>query len=231
MGEPEDSAAHPGTPDGFQRLWTPHRMVYIKGENKPASPEEHDCPFCAVQSREDRAGLIVHRGDLAYAVLNLYPYSPGHLLICPYRHVADFTELTDDEMAARRRTDPGGDAGNPGRQRAARLQPRHQPGRGRRRRNRRPPAPARGAALDRRRELPSRGRPDQGAAAAARPDLGGRTQQLGRLRRRRRPPDAGTLPRLVRHPARPDRPAADPARGLARSGHRSSAPSAWCSAR
>ena len=89
MGEPEDSAAHPGTPDGFQRLWTPHRMVYIQGENKPATPDEQECPFCAVQSREDRAGL-----------LNLYPYSPGHLLICPYRHIADLTELADDELAA-----------------------------------------------------------------------------------------------------------------------------------
>src|SRR5829696_8168850 len=97
MGEPEDSAAHPGTPDGFQRLWTPHRMVYIQGENKPATPDEQECPFCAVQSREDRAGLIVHRSDLAFAVLNLYPYSPGHLLICPYRHIADYTELTDPE--------------------------------------------------------------------------------------------------------------------------------------
>ena len=93
MGELEDAAAHPGTPDGFERLWTPHRMVYIKGENKPASPDQQDCPFCAVQSREDREGLIVHRSDLAFAVLNLYPYSPGHLLICPYRHVADLTEL------------------------------------------------------------------------------------------------------------------------------------------
>ena len=73
MGEPEDSAVHPGTPDGFQRLWTPHRMVYIKGENKPAGPEEHECPFCAVQSREDREGLIVHRSDRAFAVLNLIP--------------------------------------------------------------------------------------------------------------------------------------------------------------
>ena len=49
VAEPEDSAAHPGTPDGFERLWTPHRMVYIKGENKPASPEKQECPFCAVQ--------------------------------------------------------------------------------------------------------------------------------------------------------------------------------------
>ncbi len=90
----------PGTPDGFERLWTPHRMVYIKGENKPASRTAADCPFCTVQEVPDEPGLIVHRGHLAYVVLNLYPYSPGHLLICPYRHVADYTELTGAETAA-----------------------------------------------------------------------------------------------------------------------------------
>ena len=42
----------------------------------------------------------MHRSDLAFAVLNLYPYSPGHLLICPYRHVADLTELDHDELCA-----------------------------------------------------------------------------------------------------------------------------------
>jgi ATP adenylyltransferase len=89
----------PGVPDAFERLWTPHRMVYISGENKPPSPDAHDCPFCTIPDSEDADGLIVHRGDLAYAVLNLYPYSPGHLLICPYRHVADYTELTLDEVA------------------------------------------------------------------------------------------------------------------------------------
>ena len=67
MGELEDAAVHPGTPDGFERLWTPHRMVYIQGENKPASPDQQECPFCAVQSREDREGLIVHRGASAPA--------------------------------------------------------------------------------------------------------------------------------------------------------------------
>ena len=99
-GEVEDPATLPGTPDGFERLWTPHRMVYIQGESKPPTEESHDCPFCTVTAGEDRAGLIVHRAELAYAVLNLYPYSPGHLLICPYRHLADYTELTDDEGAA-----------------------------------------------------------------------------------------------------------------------------------
>ena len=38
--EVEDANVHPGIPDGFQRLWTPHRMVYIQGENKPATPDE-----------------------------------------------------------------------------------------------------------------------------------------------------------------------------------------------
>jgi ATP adenylyltransferase len=96
----EDPATMPGTPDGFERLWTPHRMVYIQGENKPAGPTSTDCPFCTVQAGEDRAGLIVHRGEAAYAVLNLYPYSPGHVLICPNRHVADYTELAPDEATA-----------------------------------------------------------------------------------------------------------------------------------
>ena len=95
----EEVGTLPGTPDGFERLWTPHRMLYISGENKPSTPAADDCPFCAVQSRDDREGLIVHRGELAYAVLNLYPYSPGHLLICPYRHIADYTDLTLEETA------------------------------------------------------------------------------------------------------------------------------------
>jgi ATP adenylyltransferase len=86
-----------GEPDAFERLWTPHRIVYIKGEGKPASGDEADCPFCRIPSMDDVEGLIVHRGESAYAVLNLYPYNAGHLLVCPYRHVADYTELTDDE--------------------------------------------------------------------------------------------------------------------------------------
>jgi ATP adenylyltransferase len=84
----------PGVPDDVERLWMPHRMAYIKGENKPVSGEAGDgCPFCRVPTLDDAEGLIVARGKLVYAVLNLYPYSPGHLLICPYRHVADYTDL------------------------------------------------------------------------------------------------------------------------------------------
>lgn len=93
--EVESSDTLAGVPDAFQRLWTPHRMVYINGEGKPKHAGE--CPFCSAPERSDEEGLIVARGEHAYVVLNLFPYSPGHLLVCPYRHVADYTDLTVDE--------------------------------------------------------------------------------------------------------------------------------------
>jgi ATP adenylyltransferase len=89
-----------GDPDAFQRLWSPHRMAYIKGEGKPSTSDAGDgCPFCRIPTLPDAEGLIVHRGMLVYAVLNLYPYNAGHLMIVPFRHIADYTELTADEAA------------------------------------------------------------------------------------------------------------------------------------
>ena len=88
-----------GEPDGLERLWTPHRMAYIQGESKPTDESVSECPFCRIPAMPDEAGLVVHRGDLAYVVLNLYPYTPGHLMICPYRHIADYTETSDEEAA------------------------------------------------------------------------------------------------------------------------------------
>ena len=78
-----------GEPDALDRLWTPHRMAYIKGESKPSDGTADACPFCRVPSLSDEDGLIVHRGEDCFVVLNLYPYTAGHLMICPYRHVAD----------------------------------------------------------------------------------------------------------------------------------------------
>jgi ATP adenylyltransferase len=88
-----------GAADDLDRLWTPHRMAYIRGENKPADASSGECPFCRVPRLPDEEGLVVRRGRLAYAVLNLYPYAPGHLMVCPYRHIADYTETTDEEAA------------------------------------------------------------------------------------------------------------------------------------
>ena len=90
-----DAATLPGVPDGFQRLWTPHRMAYIKAGPDPL---RETCPFCEAPDKSDEDGLIVARGRTAYALLNLFPYNSGHLLICPYRHIATYDQATDEEV-------------------------------------------------------------------------------------------------------------------------------------
>ena len=95
----EDPTGFVGRPDGFERLWTPHRMAYLGGDNKPANDSEQQCPFCRVPNQSDEEGLIVHRGSSAFVVLNLYPYNPGHLMVCPFRHESSYVDLTDDETA------------------------------------------------------------------------------------------------------------------------------------
>nr|WP_246444761.1 HIT domain-containing protein [Thermomonospora cellulosilytica] len=96
----EEERGGAGVPDSFQRLWTPHRMAYIKGEGKPSGSGPGDgCPFCKIPKMDDDEGLVVARGDLVFVVLNLYPYNSGHLMVVPYRHIADYTELDDAETA------------------------------------------------------------------------------------------------------------------------------------
>ena len=93
-----DNFALPGVPDAFDRLWTPHRMAYVaKGQSQVT--DEASCPFCAAPQRDDETSLIVARGTTCYVVMNLYPYNPGHMLVCPYRHVPDYPDLTIDETA------------------------------------------------------------------------------------------------------------------------------------
>ena len=94
---PEAADDFAGVPDAFQRLWTPHRMVYIDDEDR--SGERSGCPFCRAPGLDDATGLIVARGVHAYVLLNLYPYNSGHLLVCPYRHVASYGEATAEETA------------------------------------------------------------------------------------------------------------------------------------
>lgn len=88
-----------GKRDHLQRLWTPYRMNYlaeapIQSENfTPAQP------FSEIPQLSDEDGLVVARGELVYAVLNLYPYNPGHLMVVPYRRVSELEDLTVAESA------------------------------------------------------------------------------------------------------------------------------------
>ena len=116
-----------GTPDRLQRLWAPHRMAYVTGEDGTGSTAEGGCPFCRIPTLDDRTGLVLARGETVYAVLNLHPYNPGHLMVVPYRHVAGLDELTADETVELMALHPAGGRRGPGRVVAARLQRRAQP--------------------------------------------------------------------------------------------------------
>ena len=95
-----EDASYTGVPDAFGRLWTPHRLAYIQGAGRPGgSGADEGCPFCVVPTLSDEDGLIVARGSLVYAVLNLYPYNSGHVLVVPFRHLADYADLTTEETA------------------------------------------------------------------------------------------------------------------------------------
>lgn len=90
----ESSDLFAGEPDGLDRLWTPHRMVYLNKETG-----ETGCPFCVAPTRSDEEGLIVARGEHAFVIMNLYPYNTGHIMVCPYRHVATYDQATAEEVA------------------------------------------------------------------------------------------------------------------------------------
>ena len=86
-----------GWSDRLERLWAPHRLAYVSGDDDGDGPDDDSCPFCRIPSMDDRSGLVVARGEAVYAVLNKHPYNPGHLMVVPYRHVADLDELDDAE--------------------------------------------------------------------------------------------------------------------------------------
>lgn len=81
--------------DQWDRIWTPFRKEYLD----KLSSGEIDCPFCFIPTLDDVESLILARGVHAFVVLNRYPYNPGHLLVCTYRHVGEYLELSHDETA------------------------------------------------------------------------------------------------------------------------------------
>ncbi|OBH50127.1 HIT family protein [Mycobacterium mantenii] len=91
-----------GERDHLQRLWTPYRMTYLAEaplKRDPNSSGKTEQPFSDIPHLSDEDGLVVARGELVYAVLNLYPYNPGHLMVVPYRRVSELEDLTDPESA------------------------------------------------------------------------------------------------------------------------------------
>ncbi|OBI47004.1 HIT family protein [Mycobacterium colombiense] len=88
-----------GEEDHLQRLWTPYRMTYLAEAPTKRDNGKTEQPFTDIPHLTDEDGLVVARGELVYAVLNLYPYNPGHLMVVPYRRVSELEDLTDPESA------------------------------------------------------------------------------------------------------------------------------------
>ncbi|MGK2933103.1 MAG: HIT family protein [Solirubrobacterales bacterium] len=83
------------------RIWAPWRLRYVKDADKD---NEDQCVFCAKPALDDdETALIVHRGKSCFVMLNLYPYTNGHLMVSPYEHVGRIQEIpaeTTGEMLA-----------------------------------------------------------------------------------------------------------------------------------
>ncbi|MFY9264733.1 MAG: HIT domain-containing protein [Solirubrobacterales bacterium] len=86
------------------RLWAPWRIQYVEAHKDPADPSAAGCIFCDKPAEEnDAENLIVHRGENAYVILNGYPYNNGHVMVVPYKHLAEYHALepeTRDELGA-----------------------------------------------------------------------------------------------------------------------------------
>uniref|UniRef100_A0A7C4H8Q2 HIT domain-containing protein n=1 Tax=Staphylothermus marinus TaxID=2280 RepID=A0A7C4H8Q2_STAMA len=75
-------------------LWNPWRFEYVKSTTKSDS----NCIFCKLPNKSDEESYIVYRGKYSYIALNAYPYNSGHLMIIPYKHVACFDNLNNNEL-------------------------------------------------------------------------------------------------------------------------------------
>ena len=73
-------------------LWAPWRLDYILG------PKPDECVFCIPDhAEEDEERCILARGEFCFVIMNKFPYNNGHLMVTPYRHVSNLTDLTEEE--------------------------------------------------------------------------------------------------------------------------------------
>ncbi|MGH8979139.1 MAG: HIT family protein [Acidimicrobiia bacterium] len=83
----------------LERLWAGWRGAYVSG----LTPDGHagECVFCRiVATDDDEAAMVLERTEYTIAVMNLYPYGSGHLMIAPLHHVGSLEDLDDTETAA-----------------------------------------------------------------------------------------------------------------------------------
>ena len=81
----------------MEKLWSPWRSKYIESLSKKKDDDE--CIFCEAAKNDvkDPENLLVHKGQLTFTLLNLYPYNNGHLMVIPFRHISDLDDLSEQE--------------------------------------------------------------------------------------------------------------------------------------
>src|SRR5688572_1618092 len=80
-----------------ERLWAPWRLEYIEKASK--DPAGEGCIFVDLpKQQDDKKNLILHRGKTAFVMLNAFPYTNGHLMVAPYKHTADMSDLSNEEL-------------------------------------------------------------------------------------------------------------------------------------
>ena len=85
----------------LERLWAGWRSTYIEGvANQPPATSGDECLFCALAAEDPEVALVLARNEYAFAVMNAYPYTSGHLMVAPLRHEATLVGLSRDEAGA-----------------------------------------------------------------------------------------------------------------------------------
>lgn len=100
--------SQPELAGGLDRLWAPYRSAYLADRPKNSAQEgaegpeggekKSEDPFLDLPNLSDEDALIVARGEEVFCVLNLFPYNPGHMMVIPYRQVANYEDLTMSEL-------------------------------------------------------------------------------------------------------------------------------------